>query len=322
MFVPRLPTLVAAVRTWSVESQQVARRNAMVAATACAQRRVERQDVDDFLRARFAPPRERDDESGSTRRTADPGSRLARAQSADADLRSPVRDRVVDQPPRHPFRRRHPPARLDQRPRPADRRPHRRAVQRAGHQPLHVAGPAASRLRRPGRVVVPPRRRRLRPAPRPQPRRDRALRRGRPLGHGPLRHRHGGPDGLVDGRQHDVRAGRAAPRARLRPVRGLRRARRHLPHDARAAARAARGGPRDHRQPRPLPERRRVGPDADRHPAADRPARDRPDPPDRLHVPGARPRARRRRRSRSSSAPRSTGTSTSRSAPRGTPASG
>ena len=66
MFVPRLPTLptlVAAVRTWAVESQQVARRNAMVAATACTRRRIERQDVDDFLQARFAPPRERDDET-------------------------------------------------------------------------------------------------------------------------------------------------------------------------------------------------------------------------------------------------------------------
>ena len=61
MFVPSLPVLVAAARAWSVESQQVARRNAMVAATACAQRRAERQAVDDFLRARFAPPPERDD---------------------------------------------------------------------------------------------------------------------------------------------------------------------------------------------------------------------------------------------------------------------
>lgn len=49
MFVPTLPHLAAAARAWSVESQQVARRNAMLAATDCAQRRAERQDVDDFF---------------------------------------------------------------------------------------------------------------------------------------------------------------------------------------------------------------------------------------------------------------------------------
>lgn len=48
--------LTAAARAWSVESQQVARRNAMLAATACSRRRVERQEVEDFLAERFDAP--------------------------------------------------------------------------------------------------------------------------------------------------------------------------------------------------------------------------------------------------------------------------
>ncbi len=52
---PGLAGLTAAARQWSVESQQVARRNAMIAATACAQRRAEREDVEDFLRERYRP---------------------------------------------------------------------------------------------------------------------------------------------------------------------------------------------------------------------------------------------------------------------------
>jgi hypothetical protein len=39
------------VRAWSVESQQGARRNAMVANTALAARRAERQDVDAYFAA-------------------------------------------------------------------------------------------------------------------------------------------------------------------------------------------------------------------------------------------------------------------------------
>ncbi len=50
-----LAGLTAAARQWSVESQQVARRNAMIAATACAQRRAEREDVEEFLRERYRP---------------------------------------------------------------------------------------------------------------------------------------------------------------------------------------------------------------------------------------------------------------------------
>ncbi|GAA4681615.1 hypothetical protein [Nocardioides nanhaiensis] len=51
MQLPLAPLLDAA-RRWSVESQQVARRNAMVASTACAQRRAERLEVADFLAQR------------------------------------------------------------------------------------------------------------------------------------------------------------------------------------------------------------------------------------------------------------------------------
>ena len=51
------PTVVvlARVRAWPVESQQRARRNAMLAATDCAQRRAEREAVEDFLDARAHP---------------------------------------------------------------------------------------------------------------------------------------------------------------------------------------------------------------------------------------------------------------------------
>lgn len=45
------------VRAWPVQSQQGARRNAMIANTALAARRAEREDVEAFLasRARSAP---------------------------------------------------------------------------------------------------------------------------------------------------------------------------------------------------------------------------------------------------------------------------
>ena len=48
--------LISTLRTWPVESQQAARRNAMVAATECAARRAERLDVVAFLEAKAAPP--------------------------------------------------------------------------------------------------------------------------------------------------------------------------------------------------------------------------------------------------------------------------
>ncbi|MBS45032.1 MAG: hypothetical protein CMH83_18060 [Nocardioides sp.] len=47
--------LVSRVRQWPLTSQQQACRNAMVAATECARRRGEREDVADFLAARYAP---------------------------------------------------------------------------------------------------------------------------------------------------------------------------------------------------------------------------------------------------------------------------
>jgi hypothetical protein len=45
------------VTHWSVESQLTARRNAMVASTALARRRAERQEVDDFFAGQPAPAR-------------------------------------------------------------------------------------------------------------------------------------------------------------------------------------------------------------------------------------------------------------------------
>jgi hypothetical protein len=52
---PSPASLLHDLRTWPQTSQEQARRNAMIAATACAQRRVERQDVDDFLASMAAP---------------------------------------------------------------------------------------------------------------------------------------------------------------------------------------------------------------------------------------------------------------------------
>jgi hypothetical protein len=47
--------LVHRVQDWPVASQQQARRNAMIAATDCAQRRAEREEVADYLDRRAAP---------------------------------------------------------------------------------------------------------------------------------------------------------------------------------------------------------------------------------------------------------------------------
>lgn len=47
------PVLVAAVQRWAVESQHRARRNAMLAATDCVQRRIERESVEDFFSERY-----------------------------------------------------------------------------------------------------------------------------------------------------------------------------------------------------------------------------------------------------------------------------
>lgn len=47
---------VGAVRSWPVESQLGARRNAMIASTALAQRRAELDDVEEYLAARRQAP--------------------------------------------------------------------------------------------------------------------------------------------------------------------------------------------------------------------------------------------------------------------------
>ncbi len=52
-------SLLHHLRTWPLTSQEQSRRNAMVAATACAQRRIERQEVADYFGSR-TPPAEPD----------------------------------------------------------------------------------------------------------------------------------------------------------------------------------------------------------------------------------------------------------------------
>ena len=50
--IPRLPSrLSTSLRRWPVESQQQARRNALVATTALTQARHERDEVEEFLEA-------------------------------------------------------------------------------------------------------------------------------------------------------------------------------------------------------------------------------------------------------------------------------
>lgn len=68
MQLPLAPLLDAA-RRWSVESQQVARRNAMVASTACAQRRAERLEVAEFLAQRTDGPQAPADAAPDARHT-------------------------------------------------------------------------------------------------------------------------------------------------------------------------------------------------------------------------------------------------------------
>ncbi len=62
--------LVQRLQDWPVASQQQARRNAMVAATACAQRRAERDDVADYLHA-LAHPTATDADEPAPARAAD-----------------------------------------------------------------------------------------------------------------------------------------------------------------------------------------------------------------------------------------------------------
>ena len=99
----------------------------------------------------------------------------------------------------------------------------------------------------------------------PGPGRHRRVRRGRAVGDGPLRRRPGRADGLVDGRQHDVRAGRPAPRA------GGRACSRSpgvpgdtFAHHARPVAPPARRRPAAHGRPRPGAAAHRPGADPGR----------------------------------------------------------
>lgn len=55
MLTSLLRRLEQRVDRWSVESQQAARRNAMIASTALAQRRAEREDVEEFFTGLLAP---------------------------------------------------------------------------------------------------------------------------------------------------------------------------------------------------------------------------------------------------------------------------
>ncbi|WP_408896251.1 hypothetical protein ACJ5H2_15185 [Nocardioides sp. R1-1] len=61
-------TVTRLAHTWSAALQQQARRNAMVALTACTQRRAEREDVEAFLAARADARRTpaRDDLAGGS----------------------------------------------------------------------------------------------------------------------------------------------------------------------------------------------------------------------------------------------------------------
>ena len=328
-------------RPWAVSSQQRSRRNAMVAATALTQRRAERHEVEDYLAARV-----RDVPDGRRRvaltpwRAASARHRLPAHPVPRSRLR-PLRHnrrhglpcriphRVPDDPRparlrRRALRRRHPPAGLDQRPR-RHRSTGRPSCCATASAPARGRGrrcstPTAASGSSAGTTAAPAAR--TRPAD-PQPGRHRRVRRGRAVGDGPLRRRPHRPHGLVDGRQHDVRAGhRATPSgsAGLFAVAGVPGGTFatmlgpfHLP---------ARRRRRAHRQPGPAAAVRRPGADPDHPPAAGRAVDDRGPRPHRLHVPGARPRARGDRRSASSCRRRSTGTSTSRSAPPSTPGSG
>lgn len=48
--------LARSVLAWPVSTQQGSRRNALVASTALTQRRREREEVEEFLQARFGQP--------------------------------------------------------------------------------------------------------------------------------------------------------------------------------------------------------------------------------------------------------------------------
>ncbi len=67
------------VHRWAVGSQQQARRNAMLAATECAQRRIERDEVADYLASRYP------DQHPAPRPTHRPAHRPAHGDPGGAD---------------------------------------------------------------------------------------------------------------------------------------------------------------------------------------------------------------------------------------------
>ena len=73
----QLVRLGQTISEWPVASQQQARRNAMVAATACAHRRAEREDVASYLAERAAS------RSAAWREAAPVGDRTSQAAGRD-----------------------------------------------------------------------------------------------------------------------------------------------------------------------------------------------------------------------------------------------
>ena len=74
-----LQGVLTRVRDWPVAIQQQARRNAMVAATACAQRRIEREEVEDFLERHTPPTSSTEVSTGSVETDENSATRAARA---------------------------------------------------------------------------------------------------------------------------------------------------------------------------------------------------------------------------------------------------
>ena len=217
------------VRAWTVESQQGARRNAMIANTAMAARRAERQDVDAYF---GVAPR------ASAAAAPAPSSRCSRLRATRAAA----------------THRERPPSLRQNRPMPTSAARVAPAPSIAYHDVLSddgtrltawtndpdgtIDGPtvvlcnglgtgpwAWPALLRPdcGVRIISWNHRGTGGSDRPGgpgPLRHRGVRRGRALGDGPLRRRPGAGHGLVHGRQHDVRAGLPPPRAGVRAVRG------------------------------------------------------------------------------------------------------
>lgn len=71
--------LGGSLRRWALDSQRTACRNAMVAGTALAARRAEREEVEEFLAARVPRPRAPVDESRHDGADHAPGDHTAHA---------------------------------------------------------------------------------------------------------------------------------------------------------------------------------------------------------------------------------------------------